>query len=77
MIINLFTFNVRPQPDPTPFRPIPLVGRCLRMRATSNQVYAWIDEACIDQETWKNYPDIGMAFVYGRSRRNGLLLPTR
>ena len=28
-------------------------------------MYAWIDEACIDQGTWAKYPDIGMAFVYG------------
>lgn len=28
-------------------------------------VYAWVDEACIDQETWSSkHPDIGMSFVY-------------
>jgi len=25
--------------------------------------YAWIDEACIDQETWSKHPDLGMAYV--------------
>ena len=28
-------------------------------------MFAWIDEACIDQGTWAKYPDIGMSFVYG------------
>ena len=31
-----------------------------------NSMFAWIDEACIDQETWAKHPDIGMAFVYGK-----------
>lgn len=31
-------------------------------------MYAWIDEACIDQETWAKYPDVGMSYVYGESQ---------
>ena len=34
-------------------------------RTKVESMYAWIDEACIDQGTWAKYPDIGMAFVYG------------
>ena len=32
---------------------------------STENVYVWIDMACIDQGVWQNHSDVGLCYVYG------------